>query len=297
MTRPRTVLLTGGAGFLGVHLTRALLARGDRVTVLDDLSAPSPLGLPRHRRLLLQCGDVRDRRAVERAFAGVDAALHLAAPVGVERVLADPGRVDSVVRDGTGVVLEVARRHGTPLVAFSSSEVTDAPRGGPRAIYAEAKRDAEALLLQSGGCLPLTVLRPFNVVGRGQSAPGAVLPALATRARRGAELPVHGDGRQERSFVHVSDLVAALLRLLERPAHDRRELLELGGTVRTSMGELAGRLARLAGRGATVRPFAACGPREDLPRRAPDLGALRAAIPFVPRVGLDAMLREALADA
>lgn len=302
----RSLLLTGGAGFLGCHLARGLLARGDHVTILDDLSAPSPLGLPRHPHLTRLRGDVRDPRAVERALdrAHVDRAshaspaiVHLAAVVGVERVVADPGRVDSVVRDGTGVVLDAARRHGAPLVAFSSSEVTDLPRHGPRAVYAEAKSDAERLLLQAGGGLALTVLRPFNVVGRGQSAPGSVLPRLASRARLGAPLELHGEGGQERCFLHVDDLVDGLLALLDRPAHDRRELLEIGGDLRTSMVALARRLAHLAGRGASIRLHAHAEDREDRPRRLPDLSALRRVIAFAPRRGWDVVLREALASA
>ena len=211
----RSFTVTGGAGFIGVHLVRRLVAGGARVTVLDDLSAPSPLGLPDDPGLRLVVGDVRDRGLVAETLGAAQVVLHLASVVGVEAVTAAPERTGSVIRDGTRAVLDHCLDSGAHLLSFSSSEVTDRPRRGPRAVYAEAKRDAEAMLLRQAARLPVTIVRPFNIVGPGQTAPGMVLPALARAARRGEPLPVHGDGLQERSFLHVDDLVDTVIALVD----------------------------------------------------------------------------------
>ncbi len=301
MAIPRRVLVTGGAGFIGSRVAARLARSGTRVAVLDDLSAPSSQPLPRGHALDLVIADVREPRAVALAIEGAELVLHLASVVGVEAVTASPERTGDVIRTGTAVVAQAALRAGCPLVVFSSSEVTDPPRRGPRAVYAEAKRDAEALALDLAQRLPVTVIRPFNIVGPGQPREqGMVLPALAAAARAGAPLPVHGDGRQERAFLHVEDLVDALLALLAGNggrAPPGGEVLEISGTLRVSIGELAERLAALAGTAARVRLLPAGETREDRPRRAPDLSALRRRIPFAPRRGLPQILSEALACA
>jgi UDP-glucose 4-epimerase len=295
MDRPITV--TGGAGFIGSHLVRRLAGLGRQVSVLDDLSAPAALPMAPDPAVRLVVGDVRDRAAVTRGCDAAGLVLHLASVVGVDAVTADPERTGSVIRDGTAAVLEHCRRTGARLVAFSTSEVTDTPRQGPRAVYAEAKRDAEALLLDAAREVAVTIIRPFNIVGPGQSAPGMVLPALARAARRGEALPVHGDGRQERSFLHVDDLVDAVLAVLVHDAPSGGEVLEIGSEERVTIGELAEALANLAGTAARPAPATADRLREDRPRRGPDLSALRRRTAFAPRVSLAAILTEALVHA
>jgi len=300
----RSITVTGGAGFIGGHLVRRLLAghpsraaRGQRITVLDDLSAPSTLPLPRDPRLRLVVGDVRDRAAVLRAGAGAGLVLHLASVVGVDAVTDDPLRTGSVIREGTARVLEHCRRTGAGLLAFSTSEVTDPPRSGPRAVYAEAKRDAEAMLLAAAHELPVTIVRPFNIVGPGQSAPGMVIPALARAARHGAPMPVHGDGSQRRSFLHVDDLVDAVLGLLAQPADASGAIIEIGSEQRVSIAALAEALASMAGSAARPARMAPDARREDRPRRGPDLNALRQRTRFKPQRDLEQILQEALAHA
>lgn len=288
----RRLLVTGGAGFVGVHLVRGLLACGARVVVLDDDSAPSPLGLAPSPALDVHHGDVRDAGAVERAAAGCDQIVHLASVVGVEAVLADPERTDSVIRQGTACVWERARAARSPFLFLSSSEVTDSERAGPRSVYARAKRAVEEQLLASPDAELATIVRPFNVVGSGQTAPGMVLPALLAAAREGRPLPVHGDGRQKRGFLHVRDFTEVLLDLLEAHPRSGGQILEVGSPERTSIAELAERLGRLGGELRVACHAPQPSQREDRPRRAPRLEALRRVVPFAPKHALDDILSE-----
>jgi nucleoside-diphosphate-sugar epimerase len=288
----RRLLVTGGAGFLGVHLVRGLLARGARVVVLDDDSAPSPLGLDACPALELRHGDVRDAAAVSRSVQGCDHVVHLASVVGVEAVLADPERTDSVIREGSACVWEHARAARLPFLFLSSSEVTDPARVGPRSVYARAKRSVERALLASPDAGLATIVRPFNVVGPGQTAPGMVLPALLRAARAGLPLPVHVDGRQQRGFLHVSDFTEVLLDLLEAHPRSGGQVLEIGSPERTSIAELAERLGRLSGQLRVACHAPQPSQREDRPRRAPRLEALRRLVPFAPKRALDDILDE-----
>lgn len=296
MTTARHVLITGGAGFLGSHLSRALVAQGSRVTVLDDLSAGCSGDVPRDARLVV--ADVREPASVRAAARGCDLVLHLACVVGVDAVTAQPERTDDVIRRGTAVALAAAREAGAALMSFSSSEVTDVPREGPRAVYARAKRWAEDHVRSEAGDLPALVVRPFNVVGPGQSpSRGSVVPTLARAAARGATLPIHGDGEQTRTFLHVDDLVAAVLALLGQPWGDEVDVVEIGSPHPVTIAALAERLSALAGGASRVERRRAPARREDRPRRRPDLDALRRRVPFEPRRDLDAILTDVLADA
>ncbi|MDG2149942.1 MAG: NAD-dependent epimerase/dehydratase family protein [Planctomycetota bacterium] len=314
----RRLLVTGGAGFIGSHLVRRLLDAGDKVVVLDDFSASADPALEDHPELSVVVGDVRRAADVNRAVAEVlssppsepqsgspresrdDVIVHLASVVGVEAVLADPRRTGSVIRSGTEQALVAARRLGARVLFFSTSEVTDAARCGPRSVYAEAKRDAERLLMEQAAGeqgVPVTIVRPFNIVGPGQRAPGMVLPAMARAARAGARMPIHGTGRQERSFLHVEDCVDATFRLLDAPMNGRAEVVEIGSEERTSISCLAEQLSKMAGQGASLSCAAMDEGREDLPRRAPNLGPLRQRVPFEPRWKLSEILRQALVHA
>lgn len=217
------VVVTGGAGFIGAHLTRALLARGCEVIVVDDLSTGARsnlLGLP--VRLVL--GSVTDRELVEEACTGADSVVHLAARPSVERSLLDPLATHHVNATGTLTVLDVAQRGETHVVVVSSALVygtsggrpqseDDPPR--PTSPYAASVLAAEgyALAHQASFGLPVLVARLFNVYGPYQPARhahAAVVPSFIDAALRGRPLPVHGDGRQTRDFTYV-EAVAGLL--------------------------------------------------------------------------------------
>ena len=265
------MLVTGAAGFIGAALTRELLARGDEVLALDDLSAGRAERLPDHPRLRRVVADVAAPGVLAGLLAErVDAVVHLAARVGVRAVLLDPDGCYRVNVDGARALADalatLPESERPRLLAASSSEVYS-PRGEPlteahplRALdgagrwrYAASKRAAEEQLDASLASAPgreVVHVRFFNVVGPDQDAgTGMVLPTFVDRALAGRPLPVHGDGSALRTFAHVDEVARVLADLLERPTLPAGPL-NVGGRARASVLELAHEVARQAGTGA-----------------------------------------------
>jgi UDP-glucose 4-epimerase len=230
-----TVLVTGGAGFIGSHLTDSLVADGHRVTVLDNLSTGSRENLSHalgSERVELVEGSVLDPDTVDRCMRTVDSCIHLAAWVGVKRIVGHP--LDALRENvlGTDVVMAAAARHRRRLLFSSSSELygklnqggltesDDRLLGSPqksRWSYAIAKEFGEALAqAYVEECrAEMIVVRLFNTVGpRQASAYGMVVPRLVRQALAGSPLTVYGDGAQTRCFTDVHDVVRALRQLL-----------------------------------------------------------------------------------
>jgi UDP-glucuronate 4-epimerase len=227
------VLVTGGAGFIGSHLVRALLGRSDVVTVLDNFDdAYDPaikLANIEGLDIRLVQGDVRDRSVVESALAGVDAVVHLAALAGVRESLEDPARYASVNVGGTVTLLEALRSRGDiPLVFAGSSSVygerqsgpfreTDA-LGFPSSPYAGSKRAAE--LMCHGAHLSwgqvVTILRFFTVYGPRQR-PTMAISKFISMAKSGQTIPLFGGGLSRRDYTYVSDAVSSVLAALAKP--------------------------------------------------------------------------------
>jgi UDP-N-acetylglucosamine/UDP-N-acetyl-alpha-D-glucosaminouronate 4-epimerase len=226
------VLVTGGAGFIGSHLVRALLERGDEVTVIDDFST----GLERRMqpyagRIRLVQGDVRDPAAMERAMAGCEAVLHEAAVPSVARSVRDPLASNSVNSDGTIQVMLAAGQAGCRRVVFAGSSAVygaspELPRRetqlpDPRSPYAVSKLAAEGYVHSIGSLIGVetVVLRYFNIFGPDQdplSEYAAVVPRFMTAALRREPVTVHGDGKQSRDFTYVENVVRANLLALDR---------------------------------------------------------------------------------
>jgi UDP-glucose 4-epimerase len=304
------VLVTGGAGFLGSHLAAALLARGDEVEALDDLSTGRAGNLP--AGAVLVEADLRDRERVREAVSRADLVLHFGAAVGAEVVARDPAGTWSRNVEGTAALLDAAARHGRRVLLASSSEVYGPEGGGPlreddpvrlrphgrRDVYALSKAagEAYALALHRSHLLPVTVVRLFNVVGARQSDRyGMVLPRFVAAARAGRPLEVYGDGSQRRCFLHVGDAVRALLALAGTAASEG-VIVNVGTDREIPIRELAETVAEEVGGGARIRhvPFERvygegfCDP----PRRVPDVSRLGALTGFAPRLGV----RDAIAD-
>lgn len=227
-------LVTGGAGFIGSHLVEALVERDERVRVLDDFSTGRRENLAAvadHIELLE--GDVADPETAERAVAGCDYVLHLAAIASVQASLEEPWRTHRVNVGGTLNVLQAARRAGVQRVVFTSSAAvygdhTALPlREGlpprPLSPYAAHKVAGEAYCsaFHTSYDLPAVVLRLFNVYGPRQDHANpysGVISVFAARMARGERPVIYGDGKQTRDFVYVTDAVRALLLACEREA-------------------------------------------------------------------------------
>ena len=223
----RTALVTGGAGFIGHRLVLALLRAGWRVVVLDDLSTGRRSAVPNDVRFVE--GSILDDGALGDALAGVDAVFHLAAQVSVPESVADPQRTQRINIEGMRRVLTAARGSGARAVVFTSScsvygepeemPITEQADLRPMSPYATSKQRGEEMgyELSGPGC-GFAALRLFNVYGSGQEAGGAyaaVIAAFAAAADRAEGPTIFGDGLQTRDFVHVDDVVAALMATAE----------------------------------------------------------------------------------
>ena len=305
-------LVTGGAGFIGRHLVRGLLAEGLSVHVLDDLSAGTLRGLD--DRATFHRGDVRNRVLVDRVSEDCDVVFHLAASVGPRRVAEDPVGTWSCNVEGTAAVVASCAATGKRLLIASSSEVYG-PRSdgltlreddpvsiephGRRDVYAVSKLSGESLALAEhrSRLLPVTAVRFFNVVGPGQSDRyGMVMARFASAARANRPLTVYGDGSQRRCFLHVSDAVEALIRLARTPASEG-QIVNIGNDQEISVLELARRVCDASG-GGTIQhvPFEQVYGEgfTDPQRRQPDLSRLRELTGWIATRTLDDIVADVL---
>jgi UDP-glucose 4-epimerase len=257
------VVVTGGAGFIGANLCRALAADPAvaEVVALDDLSTGHRYNLATIDGVGLVEGSILDPALLDRVFDEADAIVHLAARPSVPRSLTDPMASHLTNATGTMEVLEAARRGGRPhIVVASSSSVYGAnptlPKREdmatmPASPYAAGKLAAEAATLAYGRSfdLPVLAFRFFNVFGPLQGAGhayAAVVPAFIDAALRGDPLPVHGDGRQTRDFTYVGSVVAVLHDAIRRRVTDP-EPVNLAFGTRVSLLELIELLEKLIG--------------------------------------------------
>ncbi len=284
-------MVTGGAGFIGHHLVRALQTQDADVLVIDDLSTAIPDGLSPATEV--EELDI-SRDDVGRAMAAWHPSImyHLAAQVSVPRSMQDPTRDLEVNVIGTRRVLEAARSAGVSRVVFTSSggaiygetasPATESTPPAPLSYYGAHKLLAEQYVRWSG--MPYSVARPSNVYGPDQPATGegAVIAAFASAARDGSPLVIHGDGTQRRDFLHVSDLVSALLLL---GSHGQIGIWNVSSGVTTSVLELAALVALQTGRPLRVR---------DGDRRPGDVTSSRLASDRIRNLGWST--RVALAD-
>jgi UDP-glucose 4-epimerase len=313
-------LITGGAGFLGSHLAEALIARGDTVYVLDNLSTGSIENiehLKTDRRFHYAIDSVMNEPVAAELIDRVDVVFHLAAAVGVRLIVESPVNTIETNVHGTEMVLKLANKKKKKVIVASTSEVYGKSEDVPfhedadlvmgatnkgRWSYACSKAIDEflALAYHKEKHLPVVIVRLFNTVGPRQTGRyGMVIPNFVKQALLAHPITVYGDGGQSRCFTYVTDVVGALLKLADHEGavgqvfnigNDREEV---------SIRALAERVKeRTKSPSAIVNiPYdeAYESGFEDMPRRVPDLARVRALIGYEPKVHLDEILDRVIA--
>ena len=313
------MLVTGGAGFIGSHLTSLLLSQGHDVTVLDDLSTGVDANLGGRGsspRLKVHVGSVADASLVDALVASSERVFHLAAVVGVRLALQESLRSIQTNVHGTSVVLEAAARRQIPTFLASSSEVYGSaflaphreddvlalgPTSNARWAYACSKMMDECLAFafhrEQG--LPAVVGRLFNTAGPGQLGRyGMVIPNLVHQALQGHAMTVHGDGAQTRCFCHVRDTARAIAGLLDNAAC-HGQVFNIGSTREVSIAELARMVRDITCSTSPIEtvPYqAAYGVQfEDMRRRVPDTSKIQAHIGWQPEITLEQLIEDVVA--
>jgi UDP-glucose 4-epimerase len=315
-------LVTGGAGFIGSHLTELLLQHGAEVFVLDDLSTggrENVAHLESNRAFHLIVESILSPSVVSELVHKCDVVYHLAAAVGVRLIVERPGHTLLTNVEGTENVLEYCARFEKRILIASSSEVygdhreetplaEDARRiYGPttarRWAYADSKAMDEflALALHEERGLDCVIARLFNTVGPRQSGQyGMVIPRMVERALSGEPIEVHGDGTQTRCFCHVADVIAALHGLVEEPATEG-EIYNVGSTESIRIRDLAERIRGATGSDSEIVfvPYEDVYPHgivEEMLHRVPSIEKIGTTTAWRPQRNLDEILGDVIAS-
>lgn len=313
------ILVTGGGGFIGSHLTDYFLNRGDEVLVVDDFSTGNPRNLEHHQgnpRLTVIPSDLAQPGRIQELCHGIDAVYHLAAAVGVALIAKQPTQTIHRNIYPTQLLLDELRRQhlaGTsiPLFLASTSEVYGknpkpmwnenddlvfGPTTKPRWSYGASKAIDEFLCM---ACvreygMKIIIGRFFNVVGPRQTgAYGMVLPRFVDAAMKGNPLVVHDDGQQTRCFAHVSDVVHAVTTLMQS-ADCFGRIYNIGSDTPVSILDMAKKVIELVNPKASIefQSYAQAYDEdfEDIRRRVPDLTRLKSAIEYEPRYSLEKII-------
>ena len=310
-------LITGGAGFIGSHLTESLLKDGHRVVIADNFSTSTPDNLravANHAALQVEELDVvTSPEQIEKLIKESDCVIHLAAAVGVELVVRDPARTITTNVHGTENVLLPAAKYNKRVIVASTSEVygksgnekfsetDDLLIGSPmnsRWSYACSKLLDEFYLMafQRSKAFPGTVVRFFNTVGPRQTGRyGMVVPRFVSAALKNETIQVYGDGGQSRCFCHVADVVRALKLLLAAPG-SVGQIFNIGSQELISIHDLARRVIQITGSSSQIKFLSYDDAYEqgfeDMRRRYPDTEKLRNLTGWKPEFVLDDIIRD-----
>jgi len=308
------VLITGGAGFIGSHLTEAMLDQGHHVLIMDNLSTGS---IDNIAHLKGRDGfeyfidTVENEPLLAELIDRSDVVFHFAAAVGVKLIVEQPVHTIETNVHGTEIVLKLANKKKKLVVVASTSEVygksNDVPFRedsdlvmGPttkhRWAYACSKAIDEFLALAywKERKLPVIIVRFFNTVGPRQTGQyGMVIPNFVRQALAGEAITVFGDGQQSRAFTHVSDVVGALMKLIAEPKAIG-QVINIGNTEEVTIGDLAKRVRRLSGSESVIKliPYEEAYESgfEDMPRRLPDLTKITELVGYETKYTLDDIL-------
>ena len=308
------VLVTGGAGFIGSHLTDALCMSDANVTIVDNFTTGNLDNLaPIKSKIKIIEGDIRDKKLINNLVSKNDLVFHMAAALGVDNILNSTLDSMSVNITGSDVVLKAAAEYNKRIIIASTSEIygknqnqplsetDDRVIGSPqktRWSYSDSKAIEEAtatVLYQTKG-LRVTTIRLFNTVGPRQKGQyGMVLPRFVQNALSNKPLIIYGDGKQTRVFCHISDVVEGLLKIAKADT-SIGEVYNLGGVGETSISELAHRVIQITDSNSTIEyisyekayPFGF----EDMQRRVPDINKIKSTIDWEPRRDLNQIIKD-----
>jgi UDP-glucose 4-epimerase len=311
-------LITGGAGFVGSHLAEELLRRGHEVWVIDDLSTGSINNirhLKTHDRFHYRVDSCSNVQLMAELVDGCDNIFHLAAAVGVKLIVESPVRTIETNIRLTEIILNLAQKKLKPTFVLSTSEVYGKSTEFPfredgdlvmgattkgRWSYACSKAIDEFLAIAywKEKKHPTVVARLFNTVGPRQTGMyGMVVPNFVQQALAGRPITVYGDGKQSRCFTHVSDVVRALIALIERP-ESYGQVYNIGNNAEVTIGDLAKQVREMCGSKSEIVfiPYEKAYEEgfEDMPRRVPDLTKIAKAINWKPSIGLPQILQDVI---
>lgn len=309
-------LITGGAGFIGSHLSDALINRGDQVVVLDNLTTGNKSNIEHlltHQNFKLIEGSILDTKLVDQTIQSADHVLHFAAAVGVFNIVNKP--LDSLTTNlrGTENILEAATKHNREVLIASSSEIYGKNVSGPlneesdrivgsplksRWSYSEAKAIDESMAqfyhLEKG--LKTRIIRLFNTVGPRQVGYyGMVVPRFVSAALKNEPLTVYGSGTQSRCFCHVHDAIGGILAVIDSPV-TIGNVFNIGNNFEVTIEELAQQVIKGTGSQSTITktPYdTAYNPGfEDMQRRIPDISKIERIVGWTPKLSLDTIISD-----
>jgi len=307
-------LITGGAGFIGSHLAETLIARGDQVIILDNLSTGSINNLHNLTGLVeIKNGSILEKYLVSELVARSDFVVHLAASLGVLNIINKPLQSLQTNIQGTENVLEIADKFRKPVLIASTSEIygknskvplneeDDRIVGHPlksRWSYSEAKAVDESLayFYHLDNNLPIRIVRFFNTVGPRQIGNyGMVLPRFVKAALNNQPLEVYGSGDQIRCFCHVTDAIKALLLVMDSEKAVG-QVFNVGNNSQISIMELAEKVIEITGSKSSIEKIAyeKAYPEgfEDMQRRVPDISKIKQVLGWEPKINLDQIIKD-----
>ncbi len=314
------VLITGGAGFIGSHLAKTLLEKGDKVTVIDDLSTgrrENISDIEGDSNFSFVKATILDEKIMEELIGKCEIIYHLAAAVGVKFVIDNPIKSIEINVKGTEAVLRIASRNKKRVFLTSTSEVYGKAENGLFKEDSDRVVGATTIRRWSYSCskaldefmalayhiemgLPVIIGRLFNTCGPGQTGKyGMVIPRFVEQALSNQPLTVYGDGKQTRSFCYVGDAVRAMIGLVEEPKA-AGQIFNIGTEEAITIEDLAKKVIKLTNSSSQIvyvtyeKAYQAG--FEDMRHRVPDISRIRDLIGYEPRYDLDMILKEVIED-
>ena len=307
-------LVTGGAGFIGSHLSETLITRGNEVVIIDNQSTGSVRNLSGiSSKVKLITGDILNKTLLEKYVAEADYVVHLAAALGVFNIVNKPLQSLKTNIQGTENILELADKYRKPVLIASTSEVygkndkvplneeDDRIIGHPlksRWSYSEAKAVDESLayFYYLENKLPIRIVRFFNTVGPRQVGQyGMVVPRFVAAAIRNEPIQVYGSGDQIRCFCHVSDAIRALLLVIDSD-EAIGQVFNVGNNQQISIMDLAKKVIEIIGSKSEIKriPYTEAYPEgfEDMQRRVPDISKIKQVLGWEPKIHLDQIIKD-----